>query len=889
MPKILLGLPHSFLISGRETRSGKFNEPVAQNTKLGWVLFGQTNEHKKLKGHVLMNNETDSSDYFNKMMENYFSLEDFGIKAHVKSLMSNDEKRSIDIMNSTLKYQEGIYEIGLLWKQDDVQFPNSYQSAMNRLCGQEARMRKNQKLRKWYVEKIKEYETKGYARKLTPTEQQQRDPKIFYLPHFTVVNLNKQPIKPRLVFDAAAKVKGESLNTKLLSGPDATTSLFGVLIRFREGKFAITGDIKEMFHQVKIRKEDQNAQRFLFRENFDEDPDVYVMQVMTFGATCSPACAQFVKNTNAEKFKESQAVKAIQNNHYVDDYLDSFDDLSEASKIVNEVITIHKYGHFNIRNFISNSNELLGQIPEENRTEVKEDLLGNSKESYEKVLGVYWDTKKDCIHYKVDIPVTQEFTKRKLLSQSMSVYDPLGLLSHITIQSRILMQELWKSGITWDEQLNPALKKNWENWHAKLEEARAIRIPRSYANSSHPKERELHVFVDASENAYAAAVYLRSVYESHIDVNFMAAKARVAPTKILSIPRLELQAAVLGSRLAKTVKDELRLSIDRVVFWSDSKTVLAWIRSEPRKYKQFVALRIGEILETTYVNQWKWVNSRNNPADEATKLSNNNSIWFTGPQFLYDNEENWPNEVQRSDTDEELRPLHIIKSKEFSGLKSIHINWCSDFVRLKRSVAITFKYIDWLKSKCRNQSFNKNIDKEDLDYAELVLMHKAQWESYSKEMELLQNKMKIHKGSEIRTLSPEICTDGIMRSKGRIENANCLPTSARTPIILSYKHYVSTLILRHYHEKYRHENMETAIAAVRQKFWITNVRVAIKTVRRNCQFCKNMSAEPIPPMMAALPPSRTIPYCKPFTYTGADYRALATHTCRACVGHTNVC
>ncbi|XP_070067226.1 uncharacterized protein [Drosophila virilis] len=162
------------------------------------------------------------------------------------------------------------------------------------------------------------------------------------LPIFTVTNPNKK--KTRLVWDAAAKVSGMSLNDCLLKGPDTLASLMGVLIRFRERPFAVYGDIREMFHQVKVRLEDQPAQKFLWRDgDSSRFPETYVMQVMTFGASCSPALANYVKNSNAERFvaEDPDAVKAICENTFVDGWLQSVDTGAEMIQLAETVKRIH--------------------------------------------------------------------------------------------------------------------------------------------------------------------------------------------------------------------------------------------------------------------------------------------------------------------------------------------------------------------------------------------------------------------------------------------------------------------------------------------------------------------------------------------------------------------
>ena len=193
-------------------------------------------------------------------------------------------------------------------------------------------------------------------------------------------NVNK-PGKLRFVFDAAANIGSTSLNDALLPGPDLLNPLVGVLIRFRQYTVAFAADIKEMFHQINIRRDLQPAQRFLWRSpGTTWSPDTYVMQVMIFGAVSSPCSAQYVMRKNAEEqggeFPDVQ--QATSNNYYMDDYLDSMPTVEEAVKRVADTIEVQSRGGFVIRNWVSNSSEVLKSVPESMRAAGSVDLTSRA-------------------------------------------------------------------------------------------------------------------------------------------------------------------------------------------------------------------------------------------------------------------------------------------------------------------------------------------------------------------------------------------------------------------------------------------------------------------------------------------------------------------------------
>lgn len=245
----------------------------------------------------------------------------------------------------------------------------------------------------------------------------------------------------------------------------------------------------------------------------------------------------------------------------------------------------------------------------------------------------------------------------------MSLFDPLGLLAPFT-----LLQDLWKSGCNWDEEINDECFKKWTWWRNTLSSIENLQIPRCYLKGSSAAgydNLQLHVFCDGSSQAYGCAAYFRLETPGGIICSLVMAKTKVAPLKQLSIPRMELQAAVLGARLTNAVIANHRVKVAKRILWSDSRTVLSWIQSDQRKYKPFVGFRIGEILQETAVDDWRYIRMKMNIADLLTKKYRDSSLssdgeWFHGPKTLYAPEESWLGINQMTpNTNEEIRACHL--------------------------------------------------------------------------------------------------------------------------------------------------------------------------------------------------------------------------------------
>ncbi|XP_055522545.1 uncharacterized protein LOC129716731 [Wyeomyia smithii] len=359
-----------------------------------------------------------------------------------------------------------------------------------------------------------------------------------------------------MVWDAAAKANGVSFNDMLLKGTDLLVSLVEVLLRLREGKIAVCSDIREMFLRILIREEDKWSQCFLWRASPEDEVQIFVINVAMFGATSSPCTAQFVKNKNALDYAElyPKAVDAIVKNHYVDDFLSSVNSVEEAVQLVRQVQLIHAAGGFEFRKILSSSQEVLDLLGETGTSDSKS-LNSRKERVYERVLGVVWVPRAD--HFTFDRTGLEGIleggmipTKRQVLRTVMKLYDPVRFVAHFVVQGKILMQEIWRTGTNWDEPISESLHNLWSRWIEVYLTISEVRVSRCFLGHLLPEEIdeiELHVFTDASVASCACVAYLRMSYSGGGWCSLVAAKTKVAPLRALSIPRLELEAAMMGS------------------------------------------------------------------------------------------------------------------------------------------------------------------------------------------------------------------------------------------------------------------------------------------------------------------------------------------------------
>ncbi|XP_049877899.1 uncharacterized protein LOC126375096 [Pectinophora gossypiella] len=360
--------------------------------------------------------------------------------------------------------------------------------------------------------------------------------------------------------------------------------------------------------------------------------------------------------------------RVINDDFYVDDLITGHDDKSTLLKTCDQVSKILKSGCLPLRKWLFNSE--ISNSPFDS----KELTLGDNCQT--KTLGLGWFSASDELHFSTmfvqDATRNNNITKRTILSIISQIYDPLGLLSPSIIIAKITLQKLWLCKTGWDDPVPQNIILSWKNYINKLPHLQTLRIPR-HVIGENTNVNELHIFTDASQDAYGACAYVRSYIDDPLLVRvpiktcLLCAKSKVAPVTTVSVPRLELNGALLGARLYKQIIKSLRITFDKVCFWSDSTIVLGWLRMSPSLLKTYVQNRVVEINEITNDLPWYHVAGSHNPSDLLTRGIQfddlqSSDLWWHGPTFLREPNLNWIHEGVPNVNYDELPELKPIKT-----------------------------------------------------------------------------------------------------------------------------------------------------------------------------------------------------------------------------------
>ncbi|XP_043263201.1 uncharacterized protein LOC122403641 [Colletes gigas] len=810
------------------------NYPSLQKTQLGWIIIGNMT-----RAHLTTQTRTTCHVVTNQQLHN--QVADFW-----KIEQCIDEGRLIDknhycekhFLSTSTRDNDGRHVVAIPFKEEINGLGHSRQQAERRLLALERRLTKQPQIQQEYIAFMREYEELGHMTELN--EEQREDG--FYLPHHAIIKESSSTTKLRVVFDGSAKTtSGLSLNDVQMAGPVVQEDLLSIVLRFRKHRYVLSADIAKMYRQIRVRKEDRRFQKIVWRENSTLPIKTYELNTVTYGTTSAPFLATRTLQCIGEIYAEDSpaASRIILEDFYVDDLLTGTDCLEEAIKLKNDVSSILATSGFELRKWATNESRIL------NPSDGIQSHVHITSDKEIKTLGLLWESQMDILRFLVQKPFEHRVTKRTILSDISQIFDPP--------------------------------RTDWASYYS----SQNIITRTMAATTAEAEKIELHGFCDASQKAYGACLYLRTFNNGQWTTKLICAKSRVAPLKVITLPRLELCGAVLLARLTRKVRQALRLSCDEY-YWCDSTITLAWLKSSPSKWKTFVANRTSEIQELSR-GIWMYVQSKENPADIISRGVNPSSLvsatlWWNGPSWLERDTATWPAIEPHTTETPDVNEVQCA----FIAVKKEHLfERFSSFTRLLRTITYCLRFVKNVRIRIHNRIkvVNRSEDTtsvhtgylsvKELKDIEIRLLQITQSDCFLEELKKLRTGQALPKSSTLRSLNPFLDETGLIRVGGRLKEAQ-LPFNQRHPVILPSKHHLTKLLVAHEHLRLLHAGCQATLSSLRRRYWPLSGKILIKNTIRNCVRCFRTKPVTQEYLMGNLPAVRIIP-TRPFSVCGVDY------------------
>ena len=600
------------------------------------------------------------------LLEKHWEMEDFHDTG-----MTVEESLCIDRLRESFEVRDGKAYVDPLWKPGQPEPGlNNFGYAKHRLDSVLKKLKASEGAFDSYNSVFQTYLDSGIIEDVTDQVTAPYKEDGLYWAHFPVYRESETtPVRP--VMDGAAKcLDGKSINDIcFLPGPNLINDLTKVLTRFRRYDVGFMGDISKMFLKIQNPEKYRLYYRFIWVDPKDHSSyKIFQFKGHLFGNNGSPTCSMYAVQRNAEdrKDKYPRAVECVKESTIVDDHIDSVSTEKEAIQVIKDLVEIHGSIGLKIAKFASNSLKVGQNLPagtskgevmvsfDKYVEETEYALDSVPKMPHVKTLGQFWNMVKDQLTYhEYQADRNAVWTKVSCLSQAHKIFDPLGFATPVLLESKLFLQELWSREAGWKDPLTQSEYDSWKSWLKNLPALQKLSFDRVLIPGTEKEVNrlQLHVFADASKEAYAAVAYLRVEYKDGRMplVSFVQAKSRVKSKKLnRTIPKLELMGIELASRLANHCADPLKVSKEERYIWSDSKTALQWLRMDPLTLQVFCHNYCKKVKEEFPIERLRWVAGEDNPADLPTRpksvsqLCERISLWRHGPAFLTLDSSEWP-------------------------------------------------------------------------------------------------------------------------------------------------------------------------------------------------------------------------------------------------------
>ena len=700
----------------------------------------------------------------------------------------------------------------------------------------------------------------------------------------------------RIVLDASAPTSNRlSLNDALATCPNLVPDLMQMSLRFRKTLFLLSADCSKMYLRIRVAEADQDFLRFLWFDAEMNEVLFFKFLVLIWGlgpaSFLAIACLRWLALWAQKRYP--LAARAILDDTFVDDLFMMKNREDKLFELAQQMDAMLAEGDFTLAKFCSNSS-ILETIPSHLHKPKALEALKLGRECI-KLLGISWQPKLDVLTFRVpDYAPPPAITRRHVLSEIVSVFDPQGLAAPTMLMAKDYFQELWVPGMKWDENLSvasPQFLRFWTAWRSDLVKLNQIAVPRCFMPYTHFDEMDLFVMVDASKKGSASVAYLRTRVGDKVYVTFVSAKTKIASRKAnLSTARLELEAMKLGARHVKGIQESGVLPPNaNFCFWSDSLIALYWLWGDPLRWGTFVRNRVTFIHEVTGDRGAAWFfvpGELNCGADLASRGCSASDLllrhpeFHAGPDWLALPKHLHPTQPEKAGLPDlvaadpvsvhfvELEaappppPLELPKEFKLDPSKF------NDAKKLHRATAILIKFID---KYLRKKPISNYITLWDLDRAEKMHLRAHQKAAYPREIAALTKRLPLPQ-THLLHQSPVLDHTGLMRVGGRLQYAE-VPSpfgdQFRHPIIVP-KSPLTRLIILAAHEHMKHDGANTTFNALRQKYLIAGGGDYVRKIVFQCLRCKPYTAHLERPPMAPLPSRRTLARVAPFTHMGID-------------------